>query len=128
ATTTTDARGAFRFQPARQGEYYLEVKREGYVNAAFEQHGSGSREAAGDSVRLDRDHPSREFRFSLTRLGELRGRVIDESGEPMKGLRVVAHPQDSSPSVGWEEATTDTDGFFVAAKLRPGDYLIRIQP
>jgi len=39
-------------KPARQGEYYLEVKREGYVNAAFEQHGSGSREAAGGRLPI----------------------------------------------------------------------------
>lgn len=128
ATTLTDARGAFRFQPAHAGEYYVEARKDGYINAGLDDHGAGHRETAGESVNLDPDHPSREMRLSLTRLGELRGRVIDEDGKPLASLRVIAHPPESSPSPDWVDAISDQDGYFVAAKLRPGNYLLRIAP
>src|ERR1041385_1753690 len=127
-TTLADARGAFRLRPAHLGEYYIEVKKDGYISANSEAHGGGSREVAGDAVNLDQDHPSREIRLSLTRLGELRGRVIDEDGKPLAGLRVIAHPPGSPPSAEWVEAVSDQDGYFLASKLRPANYLVRVVP
>ena len=53
------------------------------------------------------------------RLGELRGRVIDEDGKPLANLRVGIRPATSTPVI------TDQDGYFTATKLRPGDYLVR---
>src|SRR6185295_20406247 len=80
ATVFTDGRGSFQFHPERTGQYYLEAKKFEYVNANLNLHASGMRDFAGESVELTADHPSREFRLALTRLGELRGRVIDENG------------------------------------------------
>jgi hypothetical protein len=77
ATVFTDAHGSFQFRPERIGQYYLEAKKFEYVNADLNLHGSGMRDFAGGSVELNADHPAREFRLALTRLGELRGRVID---------------------------------------------------
>jgi len=128
ATAVTDPRGTFRLQPTRLGQYYLEVKKEDYFNANFEEHGAGSRDAAGDSVNLTLERPSQEFRFSMTRLGELRGRVIDENGTPMAGLRLIVHPPASTPSPEWADAVADKDGYFAAPKLKPGTYLVRIMP
>ena len=128
ATVFTDGRGSFQFHPERTGQYYLEARKYEYVNADLNLHGSGMRDFAGESVELNADHPAREFRLALTRLGELRGRVIDEDGTPMAGLRLIVHPPASTPSAEWANAVADKDGYFSAPRLKPGSYLVRIMP
>jgi len=128
ATVFTDGRGSFQFHPERTGQYYLEAKKYEYVNADLNLHASGMRDFAGETVELNADHPVREFRLALTRLGELRGRVIDEDGTPMAGLRLIVHPPASTPSPEWANAVADKDGYFMASKLKPGSYLVRIMP
>jgi hypothetical protein len=122
ATTSTDSKGAFAFHPVRTGEYYVEAQKEGYFAETFDGPTADPIESIGDSVSLDLDHPSQARRFTLTRLGELRGRVIDEDGKPLANLRVGLIPASST------EVLTDPDGYFTATKLRPGDYLVRIGP
>ena len=122
ATTSTDPKGEFTFHPARTGEYYVEAQKEGYFAETFDGPTADPIESIGDSVSLDPDHPSQARRFTLIRLGELRGRVIDESGEPLANLHVGISPANST------QVLTDQDGFFTATKLRPGAYLVRIGP
>src|SRR5579863_8519877 len=54
------------------------------------------------------------------RLGELRGRIVDEDGAPLAKQRVGIRPGTITPVV------TDQDGYFTATKLRPGDYLVSL--
>ena len=128
ATVFTDGRGSFQFHPERSGQYYLEARKYEYVNANLNLHASGMRDFAGESVELSADHPAREFQLALTRLGELRGRVIDENGTPMAGLRLIVHPPASTPSPEWANTVADKDGYFTASKLKLGSYLVRIMP
>ncbi|HEY2842466.1 MAG TPA: carboxypeptidase-like regulatory domain-containing protein, partial [Bryobacteraceae bacterium] len=122
ATTSTDPKGEFAFHPARTGEYYVEVTKEGYFAESFDGPTADPIDTIGDPVSLDKNHSSQELRFSLVRLGELRGRVIDEDGMPLANLRVGLLPGTSTPVV------TDADGYFAAIKLRPGTYVVRIGP
>jgi hypothetical protein len=128
AITSTDAGGEFQFHPARSGNYYVEVRKEGYFAESFDGPTVDPVDSTGDPVSVDQDHPVRERRFSLMRLGEVRGRVIDEDGKPMAKLSVVVQAPTSSPLRGFAGAVTDQDGYFAATKLRPGDYLVRIGP
>lgn len=126
-TTATDAIGAFQFHPAHFGTYYVEVKKDGYLAKSFGGPTLAPADGTGDILILDRNHHSQQFHFSLMRLGELRGRVVDEEGKPLAGVRLLAHAVSSDwPSVG--AAVTDKDGNFVAEKLTPGNYLVRIVP
>jgi hypothetical protein len=122
ATTSTDPKGEFTFHPARTGEYYVEAQKEGYFAETFDGPSAEPMDSVGDSVSLDQDHPSQQRRFTLIRLGQLRGRVIDEDGKPLSNLRVGLLPATST------QVLTDPDGYFTATKLRPGDYLVRIGP
>jgi len=122
AVTSTDPQGAFVLHPSRAGEYYVEVKKEGYFAETFDGPAADPMDSVGDPVSLDQDHPSQQRRFTLIRLGELRGRVIDGDGKPLSNLRVVLIPATST------QVVTDPDGYFTATKLRPGDYLVRIGP
>ena len=80
-------------------------------------------DATGDSITLDKDHPTEARRFTLMRLGEIHGRVVNEDGRSIADLRVGIRPA-ISPKV----VVTDQDGFFVATKLKPGDYFVEITP
>jgi Carboxypeptidase regulatory-like domain len=128
ATTSTDSTGAFVFHPARAGEYYVEVKKEGYFAESFDGPTVDPVDSTGDPASIDQDHPSQERKFSLMRLGELRGRVIDENGKPLAKLSVLVQAPSSSSRRALARATTDQDGYFAASKLRPADYLVRIGP
>lgn len=127
AAVSTDSNGAFQFHPAHFGTYYVEVKKEGYFAKSFSGPTVAPAGSTGDILTLDRDHRSREFRFSLMRMGEIRGRVIDEEGKPLAGARVVVH----AVSADWlvsVRVVSGKDGDFVAEKLTPGEYLVRILP
>jgi 5-hydroxyisourate hydrolase-like protein (transthyretin family) len=127
ATASTDLNGAFRFHPPRLGDYYVEVKKTGYVSSySFNGATTPLQESTGTLLSLSRDRPSRDVRLSLMRPGELTGRVIDEDGNPAAGVTVeVLNPGASLLSAG-AIAATAKDGSFTATKLRPGEYLVRI--
>jgi len=118
--TFTDSQGAFVLHPVRTGEYYVEVKKEGYFAESYNGPTVDPVDSTGDPVSIGADHPLQERKFSLMRLGELRGRVIDEDGKPLANLRVGIRPGTITPVV------TDQDGYFTATKLRPGDYSVSV--
>lgn len=128
ATVSTDSQGAFQFHPERVGNYYVEVRKEGYFAESSGGPTVDPADSTGDPVSIDADHPARERKFSMWRLGEVRGRVIDEDGNPIAKLNVALQAPSSSPLRGFARAVTDQDGYFAAAKLRPGDYMVRIGP
>jgi hypothetical protein len=63
----------------------------------------------------------------------LRGRVIDEEGQPVEGATTRAlrtgefGPVMAFVMRNWDEATTDADGRFVLEGLRPGAQLLMIE-
>jgi hypothetical protein len=103
------------------------VKKDGYRAKSFGGPTVAPADSTGDIVSLDRNHRSQEFHFSLMRLGELRGRVVDEEGKPLVGVRLQAHAV-SSDWPSFAGAVTDKDGNFAAENLTPGKYLVRIFP
>lgn len=125
ATTSTDTRGEFRFPLQHVGEYFVEVKKEGYSVPVFGPGGPPTNTGTRADVTLE--HPSQDVRFLLTRLGEITGGVIDEDGNPIAGLRIGTQktpiPSDFEPA-----AITNQDGSFTTKKLAPGEYLVRILP
>jgi len=106
AVTFTDATGKFTFHPARAGEYYVEVRKEGYFAESYDGPTVDPVDSTGDPVSINADHPLQQRKFSLMRLGELRGRIIDEDGKPLANLRVGIRPGTVTPVV------TDQDGYF----------------
>lgn len=127
AGASTDSNGAFQFHPPRLGTYYVEVKKEGYFARSSSGPSVAPAESTGDALALDRDHRSQDLRFSLMRLGEIRGRVIDEDGKPLGGVGLQVHAV-SRDWLTFAGAVTEKDGSFVAPKLMPGDYLVRVLP
>jgi hypothetical protein len=122
ATTFTDSQGAFVLHPLRAGNYYVEVNKQGYFADSYNGATADPVDSTGDALSIDADRPLQERKFSLMRLGELRGRVVDEDGNPVGNTRVGIHPGRFNPVV------TDEDGYFIAANLRPGDYSVSVMP
>ena len=58
----------------------------------------------------------------LERAGAIEGRVVNESGEPMSNIRIIAERADRWPVANYRELRTDDRGIFRAFGLRPGAY------
>jgi hypothetical protein len=117
ATAYTDPRGEYRFHPERTGDYYVEVRKEGYsISPRY-----------GAPVKLDQAHPTAQSTFTLVRLGSsITGRVIDEDGQPVQGLEVLVQQSTDIRQVRDATAGTAADGTFTASDLRPGPHVVRI--
>jgi hypothetical protein len=140
ATVTTDSTGAFRFNPPRPGDYYVEVTKAGYFGTgASYGNAPGSinpppAKATGSLLTLNREHPFEEVRFALMRIGEMSGKVVDKNGRPVSGLTVDLVP--TTPEMGpamWGSGLTSAhatrtgaDGSFQSSKLPPGKYVVRV--
>lgn len=72
SNAVTDSSGAFRFNPASTGDYYVEAAKPDYFGAGETGASNVPRPTStGTLVHLTRDHPSEELRFALTRFGEV---------------------------------------------------------
>jgi len=128
AAVTTDARGAFVFHAEHPGNYYLEVKKEGYFGLNYGGPGTGTASVAEMALTLQRGQPSRQTTFNLMRPGQLTGRLVDEDGKPIAGWPVAALTDKTQLDFQMFTAMTDVDGSFVISKLVPDRYLVRIAP
>jgi hypothetical protein len=133
-TTTTDAQGAFRFEPDKFGHYDVKVKMDGYM--AMNTSLAGLPPMIGSTqthVVITTGNPAEKLRFVLVHPGEITGRVVDaETGKPIARLPVTAAPTNylngrrSAPQTG--QLMTDDDGQFVLAGLPPGNYVVGTFP
>jgi len=114
-TTTTDADGAFLFEPVEPGNYDLDAKFSGYrlnwkPQLAVSPHACGY------------------VSLSMGSAGALSGTVVDKRGKPVAGLELdiaqMRGAEQTFPSIGHE--TTKANGAFRYQDLPAGDYLIGV--
>ena len=109
ASVSTDSEGRFRFQNAREKETVLTVQANGF---------------APQDRKLTPKADLEEQKFVFSKGGVLRGRVLDESGQPLAKATVKV----SSASSGYDtfewRAKTDREGRFewLNAPLTPQKY------
>jgi protocatechuate 3,4-dioxygenase beta subunit len=135
ASIITDSSGAFQFKPTVAGDYYVEASKPDYF-AAGELPGANTspQSSTGALANLNRDHPSEDFRLALMRLGELKGKAVDEDGKPVSQLRVdlipgtsPTMPALSAPALrSTRSVATAADGSFHVTGLVPGNYVVRV--
>ncbi len=109
ASLLTDGEGRFRFQNAREKETTLTVQAEGF---------------APQDRKFKPRTDLEEQRFTLSKGGLLRGRVLDETGQPVAKASVRVAPDSiSSDRFEWR-AKTDAEGRFewLNAPLAPHLY------
>lgn len=111
----TDEEGRFLFERIAEGSWSLLARADGYVTSE-----DWAVELPGQA--------GVEHEFVLTRQASVSGVVLDSTGAPIAEARVSAEDGSSSGS-GWgrprgERTTTDAEGRFVLAGLKPGGQLI----
>ena len=94
--TTTDARGAFRFNNATSGEAFLTVQVDGY---------------ASEMKRIEPDKDSAPVEFRLEPGHIIRGQVVDTQTNALAGVFVAADRWRGHQFLTWH-GTTDTNGIY----------------
>jgi carboxypeptidase family protein len=127
--TTTAADGRFELRSVPAGHYSLIVHRNGYVDA---QYGQKKPNDLGSTLTLRPDQKLVDLVFKMGRTGVITGRVFDEDGEPMQGIRVHALRE---AYINGKIQLQETDGResndlgeFRLFGLSPGRYLISAEP
>jgi len=114
-----DAQGRFSIQVPK-GAYALGAERRGYAQVWYGQKRWNS---PGTPIVLDQDS-----RFNadirLSRLGVIRGEVVDENGVGLPEFRVYVY-RDTRPLQSAGQGVTDDRGVFRVAGLEPGRYKAR---
>jgi hypothetical protein len=117
-TTETDAAGRFDVADLPAGTYLVDVEPVvGFVGTPLPP----------DTVLADRQ--TREMTIRVDRTGAIEGRIHDESGEPILGVRVEAVRRKElagqvEMSVNGARATTDDRGKYRLFNLPSGEYYV----
>ena len=127
--TTTAADGRFELRNVPAGHYTLIVHRNGYVDA---QYGQKKLTDPGSTLTLRPGQKLADLVFKLGRTGVITGRVFDEDGEPMQGIRVHAlrdaYINGKIQLQETDERESNDLGEFRLFGLSPGRYLISAEP
>jgi len=128
--TTTAVDGRFELRNVPAGHYTLTVRRNGYVDAHY---GQKKADDPGSTLTLRPGQKLVDLVFKLGQSGVITGRVFDEDGEPMQGIRVNAvrkvyiNGKLQLQTYGDERQTNDL-GEFRLFGLSPGRYLVTAEP
>jgi Carboxypeptidase regulatory-like domain len=127
--TTTSADGHFELRNIPAGHYRLLAQRDGYVAMQYGQKRSGD---PGSTLTLRPGQKLEDLVFKLGKTGVIAGRVFDEDGEPMLGVRVRALRElfaDGKIHFEPDDGHESNDlGEFRLYGLKPGRYLVVAAP
>jgi hypothetical protein len=127
--TTTAADGRFELKNLPAGHYTLTVHRNGYVDARY---GQKKPNDSGSNLTLSPGQKLVDLVFKLGRTGVITGRVFDEEGEPMQGIRVhalrEAYINGKMKLQEADERESNDLGEFRLFGLSPGRYLVTAEP
>ncbi len=135
-SATTDADGRYEFPDLPAGRYNLSVTRSGFVSLSFGQQRPFEQ---GRPLDLASAQQADKIDFALPRGGVIAGRVTDELGEPLAGVRVQAMRYQYLPNgrrqlmpvggVGiFGGPVTNDLGEFRLYSLMPGTYVVSATP
>jgi Carboxypeptidase regulatory-like domain len=121
----TSENGRFSFESIPAGKYALEGERRGFLSANYEQH-----EQFSTAIVTGPGLNTENLLLRLTPMARLGGRVIDESGDPVRNARVSLWMEDHRGGLsriaraGME--STDDQGTYEFAALGPGNYFVSV--
>ena len=121
---TTD-NGRFTFGPLYRGKFSLEGAKRGFIPAAYEQH-----EQFSTAIVTGTDFNTENLVLRLTPLARLSGKVIDESGDPVRKANVALylenHQAGMNRTVAVAGDSTDDEGHYEFPSLAPGNYFVSV--
>jgi hypothetical protein len=127
--TNTSLDGLYEFKDLAPGRYTVSVNRSGYLSLRFGQRRPLEQAAP---IQLGEGQALNDVNVVLPRAGVIAGRVLDDAGEPIAGVRVEAlrpawvegrRQLVLVTGIGFEG--TDDTGQFRLADLPPGRYYIK---
>ena len=132
---TTDADGRYEFMNLPASRYTLFVTLNGYVSLQFGQQRPFE---PGKPLNLAEGEVAEKIDFALPRGGVIAGKVTDETGEPVPGIRMQAQRYQYMPG-GQRRlvntqlgipfgSITDDRGEFRVYGLMPGSYVVSASP
>jgi len=123
ASMITPEDGRFALDAVPPGKYFLYAAKTGYIAAGFNQHGQFST-AIVTGPGLD----TQNLAFRLTPSAGLHGRVLDESGEPVRNAKIALYSADDGDGLAQviisNRTETDDQGAYEFASLNPGTFFV----
>jgi uncharacterized protein (DUF2141 family) len=121
-STFTDSSGAFRFSAVPAGNYSLSAQKPGFTPARSE----GSRGLAGG---LNLTASVEGVQLGLTPFGVITGKVVDQEGQPVRGVNVLAMNERMvdgvRQSAAVRDVVTDDRGMYRLWNIMPGKYYVK---
>lgn len=127
----TDEKGRFEATGLRAGRYGLSAAKSGYLTLAY---GQVRAREPGRPVELSESLPLDKIDFVLPRASVIVARVLDQFGDPVRGLVVQAfQPRFADgrrqlTSAGGRSSVTDDRGETRIHGLQPGEYYLIAAP
>ncbi len=125
--TFTDVEGRYRFDAVETGRYELAALAPGYLLTYW-----GSDSADGRAKLFEAVGGDRSLDIKVQPQGVIAGRVRDEEGQPLTGVRIEVLPSFLARRSGAEDPVasdvTDDRGQFRIPELPPGRYILRGTP
>jgi protocatechuate 3,4-dioxygenase beta subunit len=121
----TSEDGRFEFKQLSPGKYALQGAKRGFITAAYDEHESFST-AIVTGAGFDTEH----LVLRLSPSAVLSGKILDESGEPVRHASVSLYREDRQVGVGrivkFRVAITDDLGAYEFAQLDAGSYFVSV--
>ena len=118
--------GKFEFSGLPAAKFSLTGVKRGYIGSAYEQHGQFST-AIVTGAGIDTE----ALLLRLPPAALIRGKVLDEAGEPVRNARITAYYDDHSLGVSHihaaHTAQTNDQGSYEITPLTPGTYFLSAQ-
>lgn len=122
--TQTDKLGKFHFPHALPGIYNLVSSKTGFLNGHY-----GSRQYVADLLTVSDERPPSDIVVKLSPKSTISGRVLDDDGDPLINLTVLAlRLEYREGSASWEtvaQSQTNDQGDYRLSMLPPGRYVVR---
>jgi len=117
--------GHFEFYSLYRAKYSLQGAKRGFISAGYEQH-----EEFSTAIVTGGDFNTENLVLRLTPLALLGGKVLDESGEPVRkaNVRLFIDNQQGGRkrTVPVDADTTDDQGYYEFSGLAPANYFIAV--
>jgi hypothetical protein len=124
-SATTDAEGKFTIAGLEPGDYFVNVRKQGFTVARR------STFASSTQIKVGAGEAVKGLRYSLLPQAVIAGRVLDDEGEPVQGAAVQALARQAiRGKKRWlanaQGVQTNDRGEFRLANLEPGKLIIQV--
>ncbi len=121
----TSENGRFEFDSIPAGKFSLEGAKRGFMGAGYQEH-----EQFSTAIVTGAGFNTENLVLRLTPLALLAGKVIDESGDPVRNAQLMLYVESHQGGLNRIErvnfAMTDDQGSYEFAELAPGNYYVSV--